>query len=70
MILARLAAAAVLAVAAAACGATASDPVPRTPAEAKRTLLAVPLVDVRTGEHFTLGDFRGKVVVAMPIAVW
>lgn len=55
---------------------------PETPA-AERTLppashttvasapfLTLPLTDVRTGETFRLGDFRGKVTFVQAMAVW
>lgn len=56
----------------AACGVlpTATVPTPRTAAEAKVALLAVPLVDVRTGERFALGTFGGRPVLVMAFAVW
>lgn len=38
--------------------------------EAKQTLLAARLTDVRSGGTFTLQDFGGKVVIVMGIAVW
>lgn len=38
--------------------------------EAKQTLLAARLTDVRGGGSFTLKDFGGKVVIVMGIAVW
>ncbi len=41
-----------------------------TAAEAKQTLLAARLVDVRRGEPFALKDFGGKVVIVLGIAVW
>jgi thiol-disulfide isomerase/thioredoxin len=32
--------------------------------------LSLPLVDARTGETFTLGDFSGKLVFVEPMATW
>ena len=58
---------------AAACGAPRSgdgEGATGTAAEAKQTLLAARLVDVRDGRSFTLKDFGGKVVIVMGIAVW
>ena len=58
----------------AACGSPPPSTVPAAPsataAEARRALLASPLVDVRTAEPFTLGQFSGRVVVVLGIAVW
>lgn len=59
---------------AAACGAPGAsgggEAATGTAAEAKQTLLAAQLVDVRDGRSFTLRDFGGKVVIVMGIAVW
>lgn len=48
-----------------------ATPVPAaaaTPASA--AYLGMPLVDVRSGERFTIGGFRGKVTLVMGMAVW
>lgn len=31
---------------------------------------SIPLVDVRTGETFTLGQFEGQVAIVQGMAVW
>lgn len=38
--------------------------------EAKQTLLAARLADVRGGGSFRLKDFGGKVVIVVGMAVW
>ena len=39
-------------------------------ADPKRILLETRFVDARRSESFTLGQFSGKVVIVMGIAVW
>ena len=44
---------------------------PAAPAAAPlAAFLAMPLTDVRSGERFTLGDFKGKVTIVEGMAVW
>lgn len=54
-----------------ACGSTSSSagpPAAGKPVDAQ--LLGTPLRDARTGEAFTLGDLRGKVLLIEGMAVW
>lgn len=39
-------------------------------ADPKQVLLETRYVDARQGESFTLGQFSGKVVIVLGIAVW
>ena len=66
---------AVIALLVAACGSStpaAPAPAGATSAAAAQTaaFMTIPLTDARTGERFTVADFKGKVTIVEGMAVW
>lgn len=47
-----------------------TSPPPSPAGSPVATYLSAPLADVRTGETFRLGDFRGRVTLVQAMAVW